>query len=179
MATPSAHTEVPGAPHKAPFPPFQSQTFASQLVWFAITFALLYVVSAKFALPRVGAILQARRDRIAGDLAEAQRLKDESDRALAAYEQSLAEARNRAQALANEVREKQNAEAEARRQELEHALGLKLAEAERTIAATKTAAMSNVRSIATDAAAAIVERLTGTAPSSQAVNEAVAAVIER
>ena len=179
MATPSAHTEVPSAPHKAPFPPFQSQTFASQLVWFAITFALLYVVSAKFALPRVGAILEARRARIAGDLAEAQRLKGESDAALAAYEQSLADARNRAQALANEVREKQNAEAEARRKTLEQALHAKLEEAEKTIAATKVAAMSNVRGIAADAAAAIVERLTGKAPSRQAAADAVGAVLER
>ena len=35
MAT-SAHTEAPGGGHKGPFPPFQFDTFASQILWFAI-----------------------------------------------------------------------------------------------------------------------------------------------
>lgn len=39
--------------------------------------------------------------------------------------------------------------------------------------------MSNVRSIATDAAKAIVERLLGTAPNEKAVDAAVADVLKR
>jgi len=60
MAETAAHTEVPGD-HKAPFPPFQRETFASQLVWLAIAFVVLYALVAKFALPRVGGIFAARR----------------------------------------------------------------------------------------------------------------------
>ena len=54
-----------------------------------------------------------------------------------------------------------------RRKTLEDELNAKLAEAEKTIAATKQAAMANVRGIADDATKAIVERLIGTAPSRQ------------
>ena len=50
---------------------------------------------------------------------------------------------------------------EAERKTLEERLAVKLAEAEKTIAATRAAAMSNVRGIAADAAAAIVQQLTG------------------
>jgi F-type H+-transporting ATPase subunit b len=178
MAT-TAHTETPGGGHKAPFPPFQADTFASQLVWLAITFAILYIMAAKIMLPRVGGILEARRQRIDGDLAEAQRLKEESDRAIAAYEKSLADARARAQALANEMRERQAAEAEKNRKHLEDQLNAKLAEAEKAIAATKTAAMVNVRGIAVEAASAIVERLIGAAPSEQAATAAVADILKR
>ncbi len=35
-------TEQPAGEHKGGFPPFQSQTFASQLVWLVIAFVLLY-----------------------------------------------------------------------------------------------------------------------------------------
>ena len=75
------------------------------------------------------------------------------------------EARARAQAIANETRDKQAAAAEAARKKTEDELNAKLAAAEKTIAATKQAAMGNVRSIAEDATAAIVERLIGSAPS--------------
>src|SRR5437868_5023398 len=78
---------------KGGFPPFQSETFASQLVSFAIAFILLYVIVSRFALPQVGGIIDKRQSVIDNDLAEAQRLKSESDAAIKAYETELATAR--------------------------------------------------------------------------------------
>jgi F-type H+-transporting ATPase subunit b len=170
---------APAGEHKGAFPPFQSQTYASQLVWLVIAFVLLYVLMSKWALPRVGAILENRQKRIDGDIAEAGALKAQSDEAVAAYEKALADARANAQAIANETRDKQAAAAEVRRKTLEDELNAKLAEAEKTIAATKTAAMSNVRGIAEDATRAIVERLIGVAPSDKAIADAVADALKR
>ena len=114
-AQPAITTEehIPSTEHGKGFPPFDSSTFASQLLWLVITFVALYLLMSRVALPRVGAIIENRQKRIAGDLAEAQGMKDQSDAAIAAYEKALAEARGRAQALANETREKQAAAAEA------------------------------------------------------------------
>ena len=177
MAT-NAHTEHPGG-GKPQFPPFNKETFASQLVWFIIFFIMLYVLIGRFAIPRIGGIIEARRGKVEGDLAEANRLKDQSDQALKAYEKSLADARGRAQALANETRDKLNAEAEERRKALEGQLNAKLADAEKTIAATKSSAMSNVQGIAVETATAIVQRLIGTAPAGGAVEAAVADALKR
>jgi F-type H+-transporting ATPase subunit b len=170
---------VPASEHDGGFPPFEPQTFASQLVWLAIAFVLLYVLMSRLALPRVASIIEDRQKRIADDLADAERLKQESDAAVAAYEKALADARARAQIIANETREKQQAQADATRKTLEAGLNAKLAEAEKSIAATKQAAMANVRAIAEDAARAIIERLIGTAPNDKAVAEAVADVLKR
>ena len=85
------------------FPPFDSTYFGSQLIWLALTFIVLYVVMSRVALPRIGGILESRRVRIDGDLKEAERLRVETERALAAYEQALAEARANAQGIAFEV----------------------------------------------------------------------------
>jgi F-type H+-transporting ATPase subunit b len=177
MATEAAHTEHPGG--KIPFPPFNKETFASQLVWLVIFFVALYVIIARMAIPRLGGIIEARSQRIDGDMAEAKRLKDQSDAALAAYEKSLADARARAQALASETRDKLSAEADATRKKLETELNARLAKAEETIAATKTTAMTNVQGIAIDTASAIVERLIGTAPAGNAVQAAVADALKR
>jgi F-type H+-transporting ATPase subunit b len=173
----TAHTEADGG-HKAPFPPFQKDTFASQLVSLLVAFVALYLIVSRIALPRVGSLLDARQNAIEGDLTEAQKLKDASDAALKAYESELAAARSRAQAIGAETREKLNAAAAAERTTLEQRLTLKLAEAEKTIAATREAAMSNVRSIAADAAAAIVQRLTGLAPDGKSVASAVDASLK-
>ncbi|HKH01088.1 MAG TPA: F0F1 ATP synthase subunit B' [Bradyrhizobium sp.] len=172
----TAHTEADA--HGRAFPPFQKETFASQLVSLLIAFVALYLIVSRIALPRVGSLLDARQAAIEGDLAEAQKLKDDSDAALKAYERELAEARGRAQAIGNETREKLNAESEAERKRLEQRLTLKIAEAEKTIASTRTRAMSNVRGIAADAAAAIVQRLTGVVPDGKSVDSAVDASLK-
>jgi F-type H+-transporting ATPase subunit b len=170
---------IPASERGKNFPPFDKSTFASQLVWFAIFFIALYVIIARVAIPRLGGIIEARRSRVEGDLDEANRLKEQSDAALKAYEKSLADARNRAQALGNETRDALNAEAEQARKRLEGELNAKLADAEKTIAATKTAAMSNVKGIAVDTASAIVQQLIGTAPASSTVEAAVTVVLKR
>jgi F-type H+-transporting ATPase subunit b len=173
-----SHTEAEGGQHGGSFPPFDSSTFASQLVSLLIAFVALYVIVSRIALPRVGSVIDARQDAIEGDLAAAQKLKDESDAALKAYESDLASARSRAQAIGNETREKLSAASEAERKTLEDQLSAKLAQAEKTIAATRETAMSNVRGIAADAASAIVQRLTGMLPDGSAVNSAVDASLK-
>lgn len=171
MAEPTAHTEEP-AGHSG-FPPFQSEHFPSQLVWLAVSFVLLYVLMAKIALPRIGAILAERSRLIGDDLAAAERLKQQSNAAHAAYEKALAEARARAQSIANATREQQASEADAAHKRLEAQLQERLATAEQSIAATRSAAMGNVRSIAGDTASAIVERLIGKAPADHEVTAAL------
>ena len=177
MAT-TAQTEAAGG-HKAPFPPFKAETFASQLFWLVITFVALYLLVSRLVLPRVGGIIDARANKIEGDLAEAQRFKGEADAANAAYEKALGDARSRAQALANATREQQAGEAEKKRKALESQLDAKLAEAEKKIAATRSEAMGHVQSIAAEAASAIVKRLTGSEPSGEAVTAAVGEALKR
>jgi len=164
-----AHTEADGG-HGGAFPPFDSSTFASQLVSLVIAFVALYLIVSRIALPRVGSVIDARQNVIEGDLAEAQKLK--------AYENELAAARARAHAISAETREKLNAASEAERKTLEERLTHKLIEAEKTIAATREAAMSNVRSIAAEAAAAIVQRLTGVLPDGKTTERAVDASLK-
>jgi F-type H+-transporting ATPase subunit b len=172
----TAHTEADA--HGRAFPPFQKDTFASQLVSLLIAFVALYLIVSRIALPRVGSLLDERQNAIEGDLADAQKLKDESDSALKAYENDLAAARARAQAIGAETREKLNAASEAERKRLEEQLSVKLAGAEKSIASTREAAMRNVRGIAAEAAAAIVQRLTGVLPDGKSVDRAVDASLK-
>jgi len=170
---------IPGGEHGGGFPPFQKDTFASQMIWLALTFVALYLLMSRIALPRIGGILEDRRRHVGADLAEADRLKAQSEEAIAVYEKALADARNRAQALANETHQKHAAEAEAARHDLGAKLNARIAEAEKDIRNRRAAAMTNVHSIAADATAAIIERLIGRPPAGAEVESAVADVLKR
>lgn len=143
------------------FPPFDSSSFSSQLLWLAITFGIFYLLMSRMVIPRISGILGVRRDRISRDLDEAQRLKEESDAALAAYEQELAEARNSAHSIAQEARDKAKAEADAKRHAVEEQLNEKLAASEKQIADIKAKALGEVDTIASDAVTMIVKELIG------------------
>jgi F-type H+-transporting ATPase subunit b len=164
---------APEGAHAGGFPPFESHTFASQLIWFAITFGLLYLLMSRVALPKVAAIIESRSSRLASDLDEAQRLKSRSEAAGEAYAKSLAEARAKAKDIARDTRSALNAETETRRKALEAELHAKLEVSEAALRTRTAEAMGNVRSIAADTAAAIVERLTGRTPDRAALEAAL------
>ncbi|WP_343039124.1 F0F1 ATP synthase subunit B [Propylenella binzhouense] len=170
--------ETHGGGHN--FPPFDPATFGSQIFWLIISFGLLYYLMSKVALPRIATILEERNDRIADDLAEAERLKRETDEAIAAYEQALAEARQNAHGIAQEAREAAKAEIDADRSRLEGELDGKLQAAEARIGEIKSRALGDVDAIAKDAAEAIVEVLIGTGVARGEIERAVdAALSER
>ena len=156
------HTEAGGGHASGGFPPFDSSTYPSQILWLAITFGLFYVFLKKVVLPRLGGIIEVRRDRIAQDLDQAARMKDEADAAVAAYEQELAEARRKANTIGQDARDKAKAAAEAERRKVEDKLNGDLAAAEERIASIKRTAMKDVDQIASDTASAIIQQLLGT-----------------
>ena len=141
-------------------PQLNVQDFTPQLFWLVVTFVLLYWLMAKVALPRIGDVIEERRDRIQRDLAAAERLKGDTDKALETYEKALADARGSASAIARQTRDSLNAEVDKERKAIEDQLAAKLASAEESIAATKTKALASVKDIAGDTAASIVAALT-------------------
>jgi F-type H+-transporting ATPase subunit b len=169
-------TTTPSETHTT-FPPFDTVNFASQIFWFVITFAVLYIVMSRVALPQIGGIIDKRRGRIDGDLQEAERLKGETDKAIAAYEEALATARRNAQSIAEDTRTSIKADLDTKRKAVEADLSGKMAEAEGRIQTTKTEALGRVGEIASETAAAVVRQLTGEA-SAKDVADAVAQVVK-
>jgi F-type H+-transporting ATPase subunit b len=149
--------------------------WAPQLIWLVITFGVLYLLMKRVALPKIGSVIEMRQGRIAGDLEAADKLRRETQEAIAAYEQALAEAKARAHGIAQDARNKLNDEVAAERAELEQELARKSAEAEARILAAKNSALKDVNEVASETAAEIVQRLIGIAPAKPEVGAAVAA----
>ena len=146
-----------------------------QLIWLAITFGILYLLMVKVALPRIGGVIDARAAHIAKDLAAADKLRRETEEAIAAYEQALAEAKQKAHAIIDAGRTKLKEEVAAERAKLDRELGKKSAEAEARIDQAKTSAMKDVSAVAADVAADIVRQLIGANPPKAEIEKAVAA----
>lgn len=158
----NTETGVPHeAGHKGAFPPLDPANFAPQIIWLAISFALLYALMSRIALPRIGEVIEERRDRIQRDIDAAEALKAETEKALKGYEDALADARGKASGIARDTREKLAAETDRERAETDTKVNAKIAEAEARIAAMKNNALSSVNDIAADTASAIVGKLIG------------------
>jgi F-type H+-transporting ATPase subunit b len=155
------------------FPPFDTTTYPSQLFWLAITFAVLFAVLWRIALPRIGGAIAARKGQIDGDLATAQAHRKAAEDASAAYDAALAAARSRAHALAEENRKRIAGEVERAKAAADADAQAAMAKAEAAIATTREAARTHVAGAARDAAIDIVARLIGDTVSA---DEAAAAV---
>ena len=170
----TASTGTPtDAPHAKVFPPLDVGTFAPQLVWLALTFALLYVMLKRVVLPRVGEVIEERSDRVKRDLAQAETLKAETAKALVNYEQALSDARAQAGTIVKSMRDKLADEVGKERAMVDAQIAAKLAEAETRIAETKSRALASVGDIASEVAGTIVTRLIGTEPTKDEVKRAL------
>lgn len=182
-ANPTAHTmegqeAAHGGAHETGFPPFNPDSFSSQLIWLAISFGILYLLMSRVALPKIATVLEERHDRIADDLDQAEQFRSQTEEAIAAYEKALGEARDEAHKIAQATRDELQAETDRQRQEVEGELAVKIADAEKRIKSTKDAAMGNVRDIAADVAGTVVSQVLGENADAAALERAVDAEIK-
>jgi F-type H+-transporting ATPase subunit b len=155
-------------------PQLDVNAWPPQLFWLAVTFLVLYFIISKVVIPRTGGVIAGRQNQIDSDLASAQRFKTDTDKAVAEYEKALAEARDNAHGIAQETRNKLSAEVDTARAKLEGELGDKIAQAEKSIQATRSKALASVSELAADIAADIVGRLTGSSVTKEDAAKAVA-----
>ncbi|KAF0225901.1 MAG: ATP synthase subunit [Rhodospirillaceae bacterium] len=159
-------------------PQFDPAFFAPQLFWLAVTFITLYVLMAKVALPKIGAVLDERQRKIDDNLDKAAQLKAEAEAAVAAYEKALSESRAHAHSVIKEASERLSKQAEERTRDLSAKLAEQIKAGEARIAAAKDAALTNVREVALDVAGATVSRLVGGTADQAKLETAVASALK-
>lgn len=173
-ATAGQHTETTEA--SGGLPQFQFQHWPGQIAYLLILFVILYVLMSRVFAPRIRKIFDEREATISGALASAKQVQAEAAAQSEQARLAVAGARVGAQRTAAEAKSRAEAEAKLRQGEADAQLSAKMNEAETAIRASRDAALANVNTVAVDVAQAIVEKLTGTAASSDQV---VAALAER
>lgn len=146
-----------------------------QLIWLFLTFGILYLLMVWIAIPRIGSVIDKRAAKIAGDIDAAEKGRRDTEAAIAAYEQALAEAKQKAHGIVEAGRTKLKAETDAKRAKLDAQLAAESEAAAAEIDKAKEAAMRDVNTVASDVATDIVKQLIGIAPPKTEIDKAVAA----
>ena len=154
-------------------PQFDPSSFASQLFWLVVSFAALYWVVAKFAIPRIGDVLEKRDRVIQDDLDRAESLKQEADAAIEAYEASIAEARSKAHQSVKAIQDEMNALAAEENAKVDGQVASQLEEAETRIESAKAEAMASVKSIAAEVVQDTASKIAGISVDGGAAETAV------
>lgn len=153
----------------------QVDTYASQIFWLFVTFGLLYIVMSRVALPRIGDVIEERRDKIDDDLMRAETIRSEAEDVLAEYEKALSVAREEALGIQQKTSDEVKAKMDERHEAFSQELAERTREAEERIAGAKNEALKDLASVASETAAATTDKLVGFTPDSKAVDKAVQA----
>jgi len=141
------------------FPPFDPTLFASQLVWFALSFIALYVILSRFVLPKIGHVLHTRASTISGDLDQAAQKSAEADAAKTAMEKSVAKARADARAMIDAARAETQAKLNAEQEAAETRLNVRIQAEEAKVDAARAKALAEVPGEAAQLARDIADKL--------------------
>jgi F-type H+-transporting ATPase subunit b len=156
---------------------FTTPLTTSQVVWGAIIFVVLYILLSRTGLPLVASVLEERGTKIAKDLNEARAAKASADAGMAEADQATAKARAEAQAAINAALEEAKKAAAGQAEALNARLEKQLQDSEAQIAQARVSAMSALRQVATETAATVVTRLTGTAPDAGRLDGAIGSAL--
>ena len=143
---------------------FRNPLTSAQLLWMVVILVALYLLLARWALPKMAAVLENRAAVIARDLQAAREAKTAADRAVQALTRTMREARAKAHAEIAEAVAAAKFEAAVEAAAATARLDARLAEAEARIGQARGAAMAALKPVAKQAAAAMLARLTGMAP---------------
>jgi F-type H+-transporting ATPase subunit b len=160
-------------------PQFDPSVWSPQIIWLIVSFVALYYLMSRFVLPRLNEILEEREFRISDSLRRAENLKQEAEQAVAAYEQTMADARAKAQAQVQASHERAERLAAERHAELGDRLADEIAAAEARIGAARTQAVAGIRDMAAEVAGLAVEKLVGTRPAAENVLAAIDDTLKR
>ena len=154
---------VDGMPQLAFGHPVQGPLLIGQVVWQVVIFFSLFLLLTFVALPRLGAVIDTRRQRIEADLEAARAAMQSADAAIAAQREATQTARAEAQTAVNAAMQAAQQEIDAKSAALNAALLKQIADAEASIDQGRKTALGAVQQVAADTVGALLAKLGATA----------------
>ncbi len=142
-------------------PQLDTSTFAGQIFWLAVAFAIMYMIFSRRSLPEISGVLENRQNHIQSDLETAERLKSEASAAQQAYESGLQEARDAATSAMAEAQERVSAKAEKQAEAFREKADKEIMALEKSLETAKEGAMDDMNTIAAEIASEAAKKIVG------------------
>jgi F-type H+-transporting ATPase subunit b len=152
-----------------------AEVLPSQLFWLVIGLGFIFFVIAKGMVPKIQATVDAREQRIAGDLEAAQNARLGADETEAAWRARMDAARAEAARVAQEAKAESARETEARVSAAADKINLKVEASQARLREAVISARKEIEAVAAEATSEMVRRLTGIAVDGKEAASAVKA----
>ena len=145
---------------EAGMPQLNPEYWLSQSFWLVIIFITLYVLIAKFFIPKIKLSIGDRERKIKDDLDEANKLKKISEDKIAEYEKLILENKNKLIKISNDTKKKLDLDIQKKRKAIETQIQNELDKAQIEINNLKKESLTSIEQVAEDIASKVVEDLT-------------------
>lgn len=154
-------------------PQFDPSSFPSQILWIAITFAVMYIFFSKKTLPEISGVIENRKQQIQGDMETAEKLTKEADAVQEAYEEALAQARTDAAQVLQTLNEEIKAEAAKEQETFRKRYEKDVKATETKVEKATQNAMAEMDDIAVDLCSSALEKVTGIKADAKTVKDVI------
>ena len=155
----------------------------NEIIWGAISFAVLFFLLWKFAYPALQKGVTDRSDRIRSDLDAAEQAKTDAEGALAQYRSQIADAKNEAGRIIEEARQQADAIKREQEQRLQTELAEMRSRAAADVESAKAQAMADLRGevaeLAVGAAEVVIQHSLDAATQQQLIDNYINSLASR
>ena len=174
----AAHGGEEVVEHAGGMPQLNFDSYGSQIFWLVVSLVVLFFILKTVALPRIAGGLEERSDAIEDDLDRAAEFRKKAQEAEAAYDKALADARAKAQEIAQKTRDEIQAQVDEAIAKADAEIAAKTAEGEKHIDEIRASALEAVEQVASETAGAVVEAVVPGMADEAAAKAAVAAAMK-
>ena len=145
---------------EAGMPQLDPKYWLSQSFWLVVIFITLYVIVAKFFIPKIKLSIGDRERKIKDDLDEANKLKKISEDKIEEYEKLILENKKKLIKISNDAKKNLDLEIKKKRKAIETQIQNELNKAQIEIDNLKKGSLTSIEHVAEEIASKVVEDLT-------------------
>jgi len=154
-------------------PQLNPEFWVSQIFWLTLVFGSLYILLAKFVLPKISNNLEARKSQIAENIEAAEKKREESDKKLKDYEKIINDAKIEAKNIFRQTREKILRDINIKKESLEKEIDIEIQKVEKEILDLKKKSPEKINKIAIETSADLIKQIIG----SEVNNSNISAIV--
>ena len=145
---------------EAGMPQLDPKYWLSQSFWLVVIFITLYVIVAKFFIPKIKLSIGDRERKIKDDLDEANKLKKISEDKIEEYEKLILENKKKLIKISNDAKKNLDLDIKKKRKAIETQIQNELNKAQIEIDNLKKGSLTSIEQVAEEIASKVIEDLT-------------------